>query len=151
MSSSPLPGTLSTRICCFAVAGLAWSPAGQLYNTTIWYFLLQCVNYPAGEIVTVYRPASSATTYDPLGVAVALNFTTRAAAGSAPPPPSSASAPTSAVSGDFPQLPRQDCHTALVQGTSCHTASGTTLAIHVSFGLFCMHTHPSELLQSLLP
>lgn len=58
-----------------------------------------CV-FIAGEIVTVYRSASSTTTYDPLDIAVALNFTTRAAAGSAPPPPSSASAPTSAVSGD---------------------------------------------------
>ena len=54
----------------------------------------------AGEIVTIHRSASSDTTYDPLDIAVALNFTTRAAAGSALPPPSSASAPTSAVSGN---------------------------------------------------
>ena len=71
-----------------------------LYNVPA-IFLSQHDGYIAGDIVTVYRSASSATTYDPLGVAVALNFTTRSAAGSAPPPPSSASAPTSAVSGDL--------------------------------------------------
>ena len=52
----------------------------------------------AGSIVTVYRSSSSTATYDPLDIAVALNFTTRAAAGGSPPPPS-VSAPTAAVSG----------------------------------------------------
>lgn len=52
----------------------------------------------AGSIVTVYRSSSSTATYDPLDIAVALNFTSRAAAGGSPPPPS-VSAPTGAVSG----------------------------------------------------
>ena len=58
----------------------------------------------AGSIVTVYRSSSSTATYDPLDIAVALNFTTRAAAGGSPPPPS-VSAPTGAVSGTH-LLPR---------------------------------------------
>ncbi|DBA73400.1 TPA: hypothetical protein ACH3X1_011440 [Trebouxia sp. C0004] len=62
-----------------------------------WWVFVAAYLYSSGSIVTVYRSSSSTATYDPLDIAVALNFTTRVAAGGSPPPPS-VSAPTGAVS-----------------------------------------------------